>query len=90
MILYGMVLGKDFWELQKRILSRKYHVTFFESLELENILKKSVALHPKDRGNAKAIERNDGPTPQGQRDFKTNHEGPVNSDFAGSHPMMTW
>lgn len=29
MILYEMVLGKDFWELQKRIPSRKYHVPFF-------------------------------------------------------------
>lgn len=38
-IMIYMVQGKDFWELQKRILSRKYLVPLFETLGWENILK---------------------------------------------------
>lgn len=80
-----MVLGKDFWELQKRILSRKYHMPLFETLRWENILKKLMALHPKDRGNTKALALD--PTDRGTLKQITRDLG--NSGFAGSHPV-TW
>lgn len=59
--LYKMVtgtlpfVGKDLWELWQQVLSRKYHVPFFISSELEKLLKKLMLFNPKKRGSLKEI-----------------------------------
>lgn len=45
-------VGKNLWELWQQVLSRKYHVPFFISFELEK-LKKLMTLDPKNRGSIK-------------------------------------
>lgn len=60
-VLYKMVtgtlpfVGKDLWELWQQVLSRKHHVPFFISFELEKLLKKLRPFSPKKRGSLKEI-----------------------------------
>lgn len=55
-VLWKMVTGK-FRDWQSHIQSGKYHLPFFLSLELKNILRKLMTLDPRERKTLKLIMR---------------------------------